>query len=623
MTRRERKVRGMPDIKNSFHQMLAAPLVVGVLLSNAVAEEALPPPRGDSVVVEGETLELLYTRTSSASGGLTEGPAVAPDGRIYFSDIVAGESPGQILRFDPKTLKTELFAANSFKSNGLAFNPDGHLVACEGADFGARGLSRWDVKTRQRTVLAQTFEGKNFNSPNDLVIDDRGRIYFTDPRYAGEESREIDRFAVYRLELDGEVIEITSDVEKPNGIALSPNQKILYVADTNNGTDRIDAVDPAKPPALGAMKLYAFSLDRAGKVRGPRRLLHDFGKVIGCDGMTVDVEGNIYATSRNPARPGVLVLTPAGEELGFIPTGNGKEGAAAAGGLPSNCVFGLGEEASRLYVTVAKSLYRIRLKVPGHHAPWINRLELLRRFRSEFIAIAPGTERFPEEFVVGETTSSDSSASRRSVKLSQPFHIAKYEVPQNLWHAVMGENPSRWPGPRNSVELLSFGEAEAFCRRVTQLMRTAGLIARNEIVRLPSEVEWEYCARAGTSTRYSFGDEVEKLGDYGWFTGNAAGNDPPVGAKKPNPWGLYDVHGYLWEWCQDHWRPNLADGPEDGRAWLGGDGQQRVLRGGSWKDPPAQLTSAFRRQAAASLRDDAVGLRCVLASASEESSAKR
>lgn len=172
--------------------------------------------------------------------------------------------------------------------------------------------------------------------------------------------------------------------------------------------------------------------------------------------------------------------------------------------------------------------------------------------------------------------------------------VAKYEVTQELWQKVMGENPSKWKGRRNSVEWLSYAEAVDFCEKVTKLLRDAKQIDAAEEVRLPTEAEWEIFAKAGTSTAYSFGDDVKELGAYAWFTGNAAGNDPPVGAKKPNPWGLYDIHGYLWEWC------STADGGA-------------VLRGGSWKDAAEKLTSAFRQPAQKDLKDDAVGLRCVLA----------
>lgn len=241
-------------------------------------------------------------------------------------------------------------------------------------------------------------------------------------------------------------------------------------------------------------------------------------------------------------------------------------------------------------------------------------LELLTTFREEFMPITPGKAKFPGEFTMGDDAAGDAERPAHRVKLPHEFQIARYEVPQNLWQAVMGQNPSKWKGPRNSVEMLSFDDAQAFCRKATELMRAAKLIAANEVVRLPSEAEWEYTARAGTTTRYSFGDEPSELGEYGWFHGNAKGNDPPVGAKQPNAWRLYDVHGYLWEWCADAWHDDYAGAPADGSAWTsGGDDQRGVLRGGSWKDGAKQLTSSFRRAADKNLKDDAVGLRCVLA----------
>jgi formylglycine-generating enzyme required for sulfatase activity len=177
-----------------------------------------------------------------------------------------------------------------------------------------------------------------------------------------------------------------------------------------------------------------------------------------------------------------------------------------------------------------------------------------------------------------------------AIKADPAYQMAKYEVPQNLWESVTGSNPSKWKGRRNSVEMLSYDDAQGFCRKATELLRAAKLIAADQVVRLPTEAEWEFAARAGTKTKYSFGDDDKDLTDHGWYHGNAAGNDPPVGAKKPNPWGLYDMHGYLWEWCDSH-----------------------VIRGGSWKDDADACASSSRKQVAADLKDDAVGLRCVLA----------
>jgi gluconolactonase len=216
--------------------------------------------------------------------------------------------------------------------------------------------------------------------------------------------------------------------------------------------------------------------------------------------------------------------------------------------------------------------------------PTPEQLKLLKTFRDEFVAI---TQRD------GNTASDDGKM--------PPYSIARYEVPQNLWQAVTGSNPSRWKGPRNSVEMISLEEARQFCRQATSQMRAARLIDERQTIRLPTDAEWEYAARAGTTTKYSFGDDAGKLGDYAWFTGNAAGNDPAVGAKKPNPWGLYDVHGYLWEW---------TDSPAGVAS-----AKEGVVRGGSWKDKAEELVSGSRHVVDANLRDDAVGLRCVLTAA--------
>lgn len=248
-------------------------------------------------------------------------------------------------------------------------------------------------------------------------------------------------------------------------------------------------------------------------------------------------------------------------------------------------------------------------------------VELLKTFRNEFIHITPGKSNFPATFTMGRANGGGKNETpEHRVTFDGPFYIAKYEVPQNLWQAVMGRNPSRWKGPRNSVEMLSFDEAVDFCRRATGLMRAAKLIEADEEIRLPTEAEWEYVARAGTDTVYSFGNNPKDLDEYGWYTGNAAGNDPPVGAKKPNRWGLYDIHGYLWEWCLDPAHGDYKGAPNDGSAWTGkGDLSRRVVRGGSWKNPADQLTSSYRSLVSRALRDDAVGLRCVLTAVAEGS----
>lgn len=335
------------------------------ICSLAAAAE-LPAPTGTAIVDPAAKLELLFTRSAPIEGGLTEGPAVASDGSIYFSDIPMLKGRGMILRFDPDSKQTSVFTDDSGMSNGLVFDFAGRLIACEGANHGGRCLSRWDVATKTKTVLADRFDGKRFNALNDNCLDAKGRVYFTDPRYVGPEPRELDRMSVYRLDPQGGKVElITSQVSKPNGIALSPDGRTMYLADNDNGGD-----DVLKPSKQGDMKIYAFPLDADGKPAGERRTIVDFGDRKGCDGMAVDVAGNLYLTVREPSRPGVLVVDPTGKELAFIPTGPAGQTGDKPIGLPSNVEFGLGDAANILYVTVDVSLYRIPLRVKGYHVQY-------------------------------------------------------------------------------------------------------------------------------------------------------------------------------------------------------------------------------------------------------------
>ncbi|MEZ6040645.1 MAG: formylglycine-generating enzyme family protein [Planctomycetaceae bacterium] len=288
--------------------------------------------------------------------------------------------------------------------------------------------------------------------------------------------------------------------------------------------------------------------------------------------------------------------------------------------------------------------------------PSADRSECLKRFVRECVLIEPGAGSFPGDFIFGASQAERDSLSgqlpllpSRKRQLMHPFRVCRYETTQELYEAVMGTNPSRWKGPRNSAEMMSFTEANQFCLKLTALLRLDGLIAANEVVRLPTELEWEYCCRAGTDTAYSFGNSATSEGDsgnsatrldaYAWHTGNAAGNDPAVGVLKPNSWGLCDVHGYLWEFVADNEetlvrgdvaekssstngvpRSQTAD-PKDAADPNASDQAQRetsekarvVIRGGSWKDPFRHLTSASRLTVSPQLRNDAVGFRCVIA----------
>lgn len=271
----------------------------------------------------------------------------------------------------------------------------------------------------------------------------------------------------------------------------------------------------------------------------------------------------------------------------------------------------------------------VALSVFGTSATAEDQVALLRTFVDELIPVTPGEGKYPASFQMGADDGPAVSQPAHKVTFAYPFAMAKYEVPQNLYESVMGNNPSRWKGPRNSVEMMTRIQVREFCSKLTELLHQHKLVDATEEIRLPTEAEWEYCCRAGTDTVYSFGSEAQQAGDedkkatlldaYGWHTGNAAGNDPPVGALKPNPWGFYDMHGYLSEFVADSWHPDYNGAPADGSAWYSkqqeelGEEPAQPVRGGSWKDRFDLLTSRSRHEVAGNVRDDAIGFRCVRA----------
>ena len=234
--------------------------------------------------------------------------------------------------------------------------------------------------------------------------------------------------------------------------------------------------------------------------------------------------------------------------------------------------------------------------------------EVLQRFVDECVSIQPGSEGFPKKFLIGAKQPRKNEIAQKEVTLSEPFRISRYEVTQELYQAITDHNPSRWKGPRNSVERVTWNDAVKFCQQLTTELQSRELIKQTETVRLPTSVEWEYCCRAGTSTRYGFGDEAgqngqtEILNQYAWHTGNAAGNDPAVGVLKPNAWGLFDCHGYLSEFVTEE-TPRLD---KDGRIL-------RVIRGGSWKDHHSLLSSSAYLTIPEAASGDEIGIRCVIA----------
>ena len=302
---------------------------ISLLIVTALVGFPPPQPGPSSVVAPGAKLEKVF-----GEGEFTEGGALAGDGSILFSDI-----GNRILRFDPKTGRTTVFREPSGRANGMVFGPRGQLIVAEGANTG--GGRRVSITEPDGTIrtLADSYDGKRFNSPNDVAVDCQGRVYVSDPRYVGNEPRELDFEGVFLIEPEGFVMMLDLTVTKPNGLAISPDGQTLYVSDNSRRRRALIAAD------IGAR----------GKVTRPR-ILHDFGNGRGIDGMTVTTDGRIVAAAGTGSQAGVVIFSREGKILELIPTPED----------PANVEFG-GDDRKTLYICAGKSLYRIQTTMTGFH----------------------------------------------------------------------------------------------------------------------------------------------------------------------------------------------------------------------------------------------------------------
>jgi len=219
----------------------------------------------------------------------------------------------------------------------------------------------------------------------------------------------------------------------------------------------------------------------------------------------------------------------------------------------------------------------------------------------EMIAIPAGS------FMMGSTDGADYEKPQHQVTLNA-FHIGKYPITQEQYQAVIGNNPSYFvKGGKYPVDSVSWEDAQAFCEKLSKMT--------GKTYRLPSESEWEYACRTGKQTRYYFGDNENQLKEYAWYDANSNSQTQPVGQKKPNKWGLYDVLGNVWEWSEDDWHSNYNGAPTDGRAWIDNNNRSqfkdRIIRGGSWCDGSRFCSCSYRYFLFAAWRDNVIGFRVV------------
>ena len=275
--------------------------------------------------------------------GVTEGPAWDGTG-LLFTHIPSS----RIMRFDPRSGSSEVYREGTNCANGLMFDSQGRLFACEGD---ARRVVRYQADG-SAAVLADGFEGRRFNIPNDLAIDPQGRVWFTDPFYEGSAGpwsedfshKELDHDSVYRLDPHGDgnwsIERVTFDTTRPNGILFSLDHKTLYVAQSGRGPDE-------------KRQLRAYPVKEDATL-GEARVLHDFGENRGVDGMCLDTNGNIVATAgweHGGPGPMIYVFSPRGDVLETHPVDAER---------PTNCTFG-DDDLKTLYVTTTEGhLFRTR-----------------------------------------------------------------------------------------------------------------------------------------------------------------------------------------------------------------------------------------------------------------------
>jgi gluconolactonase len=263
----------------------------------------------------------------------TEGPAADRDGNVYFSDI-----PGErIHKLDAATGKVSVFREKSNHANGLMVNAKGEVVACEMDGQ----IVAFSPDGKGRRVVADKYDGKRFNAPNDLVLDKAGGVYFTDPSFrAPKEGLPQGKTCVYYAAADGKVTRLIDTLPNPNGVILSPDEKTLYVVPS--GQAEMMAYPVEAPGRLGLSKVFC-TLQQPDKVKNS-----------GGDGLTVDTKGNLYITSRL----GIQVFDPKGTLLGILTFPE----------QPANCTFG-GKDLKTLYVTARTGVYAVPMEATGHRFP--------------------------------------------------------------------------------------------------------------------------------------------------------------------------------------------------------------------------------------------------------------
>ncbi len=299
---------------------------------------------------EAEPSALSRNVEVATTVAFTEGPTVDAEGTVYFTDL----ANNRIMTFSTDG-EMSTFRQPSHRANGLIFDSQWRLLACEGGDGETvlPRVTRTNMETGEIEVIADGYEGKHLNQPNDLTFDSRGRIYFTDRPGPNPTPEQTGVHGVYRVDPDGTIQRILSEpeIERPNGIVISPDDRTLYLIETNQREG-------------GARMIRAYDLSTDGTVSN-MRVFHDFYPGRSGDGMTVDSEGNLYVAAGLNRRRGTseTLDTKCGVHV-FSPDGRLKEFIPIPEDTVTNCAFG-GPDLKTLYVTAGKTLFRVRTDITG------------------------------------------------------------------------------------------------------------------------------------------------------------------------------------------------------------------------------------------------------------------
>lgn len=264
----------------------------------------------------------------------TEGPAVDADGNLFFSD---GQND-RIMRLAPDGELT-VFRKPCGRANGLLFDHEGRLLMCQSSGEGGRRRVARLEKDGSETSLAETYSGNRFIAPNDLCIDQKGHIYFTDPWYGGKNEKSQPTSGVYRIDAPGKVVLVINSLQRPNGIVITPDDRLVYVSDR------------------GTQKLHRYKVRPDGDLK-PDGVIYNFAPDRGIDGMWLDIEGNIYGAAGKGETTGLFVISPDGKLLLHKPMPE----------FSANVTFG-GPDMRDLFLTASTSVYKMRSLRPGVRLP--------------------------------------------------------------------------------------------------------------------------------------------------------------------------------------------------------------------------------------------------------------